>query len=473
MVLNGSRSHFYRWLGVLTTILLFSVCGGAKVAGQSTEFPGYLFGLQVLNLSDQVNTCTLAAYDEAGNQIGITIVDSLSPLAPQTWGPLPNLPEDNRSVVVTCQYPYAMITNVLSSDFGAAGSYVVPTTGATEVYLPLLNKENSGYTTWYTVQNLGLEEATVEVTYSDGTTIAPLVIPPLAARNVFQSSESHAQAIFAATLASDQPIRAAVLQEGDGIIFAHTGVALAGGGTIPPPEGIQGSTGVNAGTASSETLIFPLVNANNAGYVTGIQILNGGDEATSVTVSYTPSDAGSACTETRSIAAGTSRTFALAAFTSGTSASDCLAGRRFIGSAVVTDNSTGQPLTGIVNQLLPGQNGEAYVAFAPEEATNSLVMPLIMDRNGGYFTGFSVQHVGGPESVVTCVFSNSTYTVSATLGEGEALVDLQQGRINDGYVGSGVCTAVNDDTKIVAVVNELQLGGTGDQFLVYEGIPLP
>jgi len=69
--------------------------------------------------------------------------------------------------------------------------------------------------------------------------------------------------------------------------------------------------------AGSPNPVMPLVNANNNGYVTGIQIQNIGTQPTDVTLSYTPSAAGSACTETQTIPAGQSKTFALAAFANG------------------------------------------------------------------------------------------------------------------------------------------------------------
>jgi hypothetical protein len=460
-----------RWAATAFIILAFGTIGGLRATGQSTAYPAYAVGMLVTNLSDQTNECVRTSYNPDGTQIGLPFIETIPPYGAKTWFPLSHLPPENPAVFVTCEYPYALLTNILASDFSAAGSYVVPVTGTNHVTLPLLNKENNGYTTWYSLQNVDESWAQVEITYSDGTTVAPLSIPPYADRQVFQSEEDHPQAIFAGTLSSDRPIRAAVLQEGDGIIFAYTGVPSSHGGTVPPPEEWAGYRHATMSTVASENPVFPLVNANNGGYVTGIQILNGGDKATDVTVAYTPSAAGSGCTETRSIAAESGATFALAAFANG-AASDCTAGERFIGSAMVTANSTAQPLTGIVNQLLPGVKGEAYVGFAAEEATDSLIMPLIMDRNSGFYTGFSVQHVGGPESEVNCIFVNSAYTISGTLRKGEALVDIQQNQIADGYIGSCICTADNEDTKIVAVVNQVgeQIGV--DNLLVYEGLAL-
>ncbi|MEZ4610219.1 MAG: hypothetical protein R2838_08230 [Caldilineaceae bacterium] len=147
--------------------------------------------------------------------------------------------------------------------------------------------------------------------------------------------------------------------------------------------------------------------------------------------------AGDACTETRTIAPGASSTFAFIAFANGDS-STCTAGAKFIGSGQVTANSTNQPLVGIVNQLLPGVNGEAYNAFAPTDGSSTLVMPLIMDRNNGYFTGFAVANIGNSTTTVNCTFSatdkvpNPTYKVNANLAPGESVADLQQNKIGRG-----------------------------------------
>ncbi len=173
----------------------------------------------------------------------------------------------------------------------------------------------------------------------------------------------------------------------------------------------------NAGSVSP---VMPLVNANYFGYITGIQIKNGGASATSVTISYTPSLAGAACTETQSVPAGGSATFALYAFSvAGTTSSTCTFGSTFQGTARVTTNSASMPLTAIVNQSNSSVGtGEAYSGFDPAAATAKLVMPLIMDRNYGYFTGFNVMNVGAAATTVTCSFTNSARTVSASVPSG-------------------------------------------------------
>jgi hypothetical protein len=143
-------------------------------------------------------------------------------------------------------------------------------------------------------------------------------------------------------------------------------------------------------------------------------------------------------------------------------------GEQFVGSAEVSANSADQPLVAIVNQLHPTNNkGAAYGGFDPAAGTDAVAMPLIMDRNYGYFTGFSVANVGSTETTVTCTYTNNAHTDSATLAPGEALAAVQLGVLADLYVGSATCTA-DGGGSIVGIVNELNTASAGDAFLVYE-----
>jgi hypothetical protein len=344
----------------------------------------------------------------------------------------------------------AAIVNILSAAFDAAGSFRYDSTGAATVYLPLLNHDNSGFTTWFTVQNLGDGAADVQVAYSDGTS-ATAVIGRDQSHVFHQARENHPQAVFGGVVTSDQPIFVYVLQENSEIIFAYTGF-----------------------TSGTPNPVFPLINANNPnnhGYITGLQIQNAGASGTSVTVAYTPSVAGTACTETQVIEAGGSKTFALAAFEHG-APSTCAAKERFVGAARVSQNSANQPLIGIGNQLLPGVNGGVYAAFDPAQAKHKVVMPLIMDHNAGFSTGFNLQNVGEITATVDCTFSDQAYTLSRVLQPGEVSTDLQQNQIANGYVGGATCTASPSGARIVSVVNELGSNIEVDQLLVYEGVAL-
>ena len=406
----------------------------------------YNSGFQVKNL-DASNSATIQItfYNQSGT-VAATVDGAIAAGGSNTYFPLDAVSEGfNGSVVISSDRDIRAITNVLGNGLDYGASYGGFTAGAGTVRVPLLMKANSGYNTWFNVQNAGSSATTVNVTYSDSVTASCANLEPGAACTLDQSTEAHAAGwVGSATVTASEPIVVTVMEVGPTTLFAYGGF-----------------------TSGSTDVAMPLINANNAGYVTGVQIMNMGSSSTNVTVSYTPSLAGTACTETKTVPAGQSETFALYAFATGAD-STCVAGEKFIGSASVSANSASQDLVAIVNQLNTGANkGAAYEGFDPTSATNSVVMPLIMDRNSNYFTGFSVLNVGSAQTTVNCTFTGSTHTESATPDPGGAMTPLQNGVIADGYVGSATCTA-GSGGEIVGIVNELNSVLTGDAFLVYD-----
>jgi hypothetical protein len=393
---------------MLVLSLILSVLSASQVFGAG-KFT-YTSGFQVQDLSGAGANVTISYYDQDGAKVAEG-TDTIAADSSATYFPIDSvggtslgLTSFNGSIVVSADNQVGAVVNVLSSDFSAAASYVGSSAGATSVQLPLLMQGNSGFDTWFNVQNTGTDTANVTVSYSDGTSATASVAAGSAA-TFDQATESHSSAVFSADITSDQPIVAAAMQESSTVMFAYSG--FTGGVTNP---------------------VMPLVNANNANFITGIQIQNAGDTDTEVTLSYTPAvfggtALGTACTETQTIASGASGTFALFAFNSveaqANTSTTCTALERFVGSAVVTANTgatdgTAQPLAAIANQL-SGSSGEAYNGFDASAATSSVVMPLIMDRNSGYYTGFNLMNVGTTDATVSCSFSNNTATIDLTL----------------------------------------------------------
>lgn len=440
-------------LTLAAALALAALAGtGPQPAHAQTLFPGYTSGIQVANLSpSQTAAITLNAYKADGSAGGTPLSDQIPANASKTYFPISNVEAGfSGSVVIGSNQNVAGIVNIMAivnGQYVATAAYVGRTAGASTLRMPLLMKENGGFTTWFAVQNAGSTTTNVSVSYSDGTSAGPVEIKPGAAKVFYQSLETHGAKTFAATVTSDNdtPLVGTVLQESTKILYAST--AFTGGDANPQ---------------------FPLVNVNNANTRTGIQIQNIGDTATDVTLSYTPSAAGTPCTEMHTIQPGASETYTFVAFESGVPGSNCVPKEKFVGSAKVTANSANQPLVGIANQLAPAY-GEAYVSFAGSDAGSTVVMPLIMDRNSGYFTGFSVQNVGDTTAEVTCTFQNSSRTFTKVLAPGAALLDLQNGQLGERYVGSAICAASEANAKLVGVVN--QLGNRpGDQLSVYEAV---
>jgi hypothetical protein len=430
-----------RSITIIFTLLLILAAFSVASAGKFS----YLSGIQVQNLAAVDANVQLSYYNQDGSLDGSvpTIIPANSST---TFFPVDATEGFDGSVVISADQPVAAISNILGDLGVAAASYVGSGAGDTSVSLPLLFQNNAGFDTWFNVQNTGTADATVDVAYSDGTTVLDVVIAPGAAHTFDQATETHGLAVFSGVVSSDQPVAVAVIQESVGVMFAYTGFTT---GTPDP--------------------VLPLINANNSGYITGVQIQNTGATPTDVTVSYT-AVVGTDCTETLTIPADSSTTFALLAFSGTHAGENCAnAPTTFVGSAQVTGNTAGNDLVAIVNQLKIGVNGGAYGSFDAAAATDTVVMPLIMDRNSGYFTGFNVQNVGDADTTVTCTFTNSTHTETATLSPGEAMNALQFNQLADGYVGSATCSADASGT-IIGVVNELGPSGTADQLLVYEAI---
>jgi hypothetical protein len=414
----------------------------------------YNSGISLQNLENAIANIDILFYLPDGTlDPNSPYHDTIDPLGSKVYFPVPAANGFAGSVVIQSDVQIASISNILGNNGLAAAAYDGSNGGSTTALLPLLMANNSGYNTWFNVQNAGADPASVTVTYSDAA-VATATIASGAAHTFDQKLETHPGKVFSAIVTSDKDVVATTIEENTSVMFAYSG--FSSGSSAP---------------------VFPLINANNSGYVTGINIQNSGTTDTSVTVTYTPSAAGTQCTETQTVAAGKSGTFALYAFAGAPlpgMTTTCTV-QKFIGSAKVTANTADQPLTGVVNQLKGSINGGAYGAFSADAATGKVVLPLIMNANSGYWTSISIMNVGVASTDVTCVFTPYGSVVlpvlHATLAPNAGVSFLQAAGDEFGttkYIGGATCTT-SPVGQIVAVVNELGASASADQLLVYEG----
>lgn len=433
----------------------------------------YESSIQVRNLSGDSGEITLMFYDLTGAVVGDPFVDPIAANETKSYyqGTMPVDTGFNGSVVVTSLLPIAAMSNLVGlNSSNSAISYAAYggfSSGSDTVYLPTLMKDNWGYNTFYYVQNTGSLTTDVAITYNDGTTNSITGLEPGQSAVISQKTETHTPKVFSGALsASASSIAVTVIEEGN-TLFAYDG--FGSGATNP---------------------LFPLVNENNYGYFTGIQIQNTGAADTIVTVSYTPSLSGTACTETRTVTAGGSATFAQFVFynsqteTDPAFDTDCVMGSTFIGSGVVSGNTASAELVAVINQLeLASNKGGAYGGFDVANAQASIIYPLIMDRNYGYFTSWSIVNVGSADiaigdldcsvtgkdglgSAVDIIISND-----AVIGINESWTLNHQGVIANGFVGGATCVGPAG-AKLVGTSNQLGVGSlwTGkDTLLVSEG----
>jgi len=441
---------------VISTLLLALLF--MTVPAAFGQIATYNTGFQVQNLSD-TNTATIdITYYNQDGSVDTTVTDTIAAGSSKTYFPIDATVGFNGSVVISADQSVAAITNILGDGLAFGASYESFSGGAGEVSLPLIMKGNSGFNTRFNVQNAGGAATDVTIDYSNSTcsdSITGLQPGAAATRDQLDNTCLPAGYVGSATVTAGAggSVVATVLEVGPDTLFAYNG--FTGGSTSP---------------------VMPLVNANNSGFITGIQVQNAGAAATDVTLNYTPvTGLGTACSETKTVAAGESETFALYAFTFGgdpnPGTDNCAFGLTFVGGATVSQSGS-EPLVTIVNQLnIAAAKGAAYNGFDPTAAADTVVMPLIMDRNSNFWTGFNIQNAGSGNATVTCDFvqsngSNNSSATSPSLAAGEAWNHLQLNQLGDGWVGSATCSG-GAGSSLLAVVNELQTGAAGDQFFAY------
>lgn len=455
----------------LAILFVFALALGVVATPAQAAVPvEYESSIQVRNLTDTAGMITLSFYNLAGTVVGTPLTDNIAANETKSYyqSTMPVTTGFIGSVVISANVEIAAMSNLVGLDAAVKpvsyAAYSGFGQGAMSAYLPTLFKDNYGYNTFFYVQNTGTENTAVTIQYSDGTTSSLPAIAPGQSAVVNQKSETHTPKVFSGIATSSvAPIAVTVVEEGP-TLFSYTGF---GAGAVDP--------------------LMPLINQNNYGYFTGVQIMNTGAADTVVTVEYTPSLGGTACVETRTLAAGTSKTFSQFVFyvaqnESGDPAfaTDCTMGETFIGSAKVTANTAAAPLVAVVNQLQPtAVKGGAYVAFDPAQGGPKIVYPLIMDRNYGYFTSHSIVNVGtAPIGVdeLSCLFTGTSKAgpVSKTIKNNVAIpVDgswtlNHEGLLGDGFVGGATCTGPAG-ALLVGTSNQLGAGTGVDTLLVSEG----
>lgn len=405
----------------------------------------YTSGFNLQNLGGDTAQVIVDFYNANGDIVA-SMPDSINAGAQKIYYPLSSVPDGFAgSAVVSSSQPLAAIVNVLgnvtNNTAQRGDAYAGFTAGGTAVNLPLIMKNNYGIFTWFNVQNTGSNQTTVTVKYSPGTCTEQFTIKPGAAHTFDQAANTclGASYIGAANITADQPLVATVMQVSKDSLLAYNGF-----------------------TDSATSLVMPSVQSNYYKAGTSVNIQNTGAQDTVVELSYTPSAGfpGKACKESHNVPAGQAVIFGWPQMpagcgTQGTGVTDTTNGG-FVGSAKITGNSTNQKLVAIVNQVTRGAaNGSAYDAINPAKATAKVSMPLIMDRNYGLWTGFSIANVGAQATTINCTFTNApSYTVSKTLQPGEAVTEPQLNKVGDKYAGAGTCTASGGDALIAGVVNE-------------------
>jgi hypothetical protein len=450
---------------------------------RSSGFGGvtYNSSLQIQNLSPSAGAVYLRYYNQDGSLAGSSTPSvagnsslTINPINDVPVGFIGSLEADSDANI---RIVNNLTTSAPASLFAATNAL---SAGSTAINLPLIMCGNSGFDTWFNVQNIGNADATVNIIYTAGgagtsSSEGPVTIRPGAALTFNQAAGSTTRNcsnglggrfVGSATISnnsSNQPLVAEVME------INTTNLPL-----------LLGYTGFASG---SSTVQLPLIMANNGNFYTSIQVQNLGFINTAVTVSYSPNTGGGGnpTAEIFALAPGAAKTIIQNGVPPGNgSLNNWDSIGRYVGGAAVT-NSYGQPLAVIVNQqrlsVAPFM-GSAYEGFDPGQATRFASAPLIMANNSTYYTSIQVLNIsayaenvvitygpntgggGNPTAEIFTLAPGSTKTIiqnGAPPGNGS----LNNWNLIGRYVGSAVISA--DNGNVLAILNQQSFSYPGDQ----------
>jgi hypothetical protein len=319
-----------------------------------------------------------------------------------------------------------------------AASYNVPSPSS-QVYLPLIMQDASGWTTTMTIQNPTGTPAYVQADLANTAGLRvgslPLALPPWGSQTLMPREVVGVTAGFvgSASLSASVPITVVVNQDRDGFNRA----AYAGFGS------------------GAATLAAPLVFRAYNGWSTGIQVQNLGASPATVTVTYTGTGVQGSAGDAAVIPPLASASFYQPA-------SRALADG-FVGSAMVRSLG-GQPIAAVVNEVRADGSAMSYPGIAG--GTDSLQAPLLFKHYNGWDTGIQLLNLSPTSALAMVSYSgavaDSTQAIDmAMLPPGRPITLYQPAQLllPDGFVGSASIDSAGAG-KLVGLVNEVRAGTT-------------
>jgi hypothetical protein len=415
---------------------------------QAAEVTSYSSGFQIQNLSqsDAANI-TIKFYNRSDGTLAATTPSASIPAGSfSSFFTLSAVPVGfDGSAIIESDQPVAAVSLLYgNSNREHVDTYGGFSSGATSVFLPLIQKNNYQIFTWFNVQNTASSDAHITVNYPGTYTGNPCaetatIKPNAAARFDQKTNTCLPDGVYSATITSDQPVAVIVVE-----VYSTYQTLL------PMIEAYSGFTDVGVTNP-----VFPSVQSGWYGSVNGIRIMNTGDTDTTVTLHFTPSVGfpGAVCDETKLITAGQSVSFAngysrLMAPACRTLQSGYTA---FVGSARVTANTANQTLVAISHQNSnTTAMGSTTNGFDTASATTALAFPLVVDRYNGATSGMVLYNAGSSDAHVTCTFTGTSFTLSLTIAPGIGQANPLKNLIADSYLGASYCTS---DQPILGIGN--------------------
>lgn len=443
---------------MLVVFLVGAVAASPKAVYAAT-IPAYESSIQIQNLDEvAVANISIAYYNPDGSLAVLPapytnpVTDTVQPGSSNTYLPIHPDVGFKGSVVVSSDKEIAIISNLtIAATNRALGTYTGVASGGPSLFFPLIDKRNN--VSVFSIQNASSVVANYVIDFVPEPTGSFADIPDVPGTLQPGAAATYNMADY----------NGANPWLGSIKVTASTG-AIAGvvsnvNATVPasPTNGVY-----NGFSAGSATAILPLIMENNNGNRTGTSCQNLGPGAATITMSYTPSEG---FPERPDDVFENVPENGIAV-----KVMDYQGTTKWVGSSTVTV-SDGASIACVVNQTRPAKkNSNLYEGFNPIAATDTVVMPLIMTKNGSTtktFTAFSIASVDGNNIDVTCDWkpSEGFADIADTTKSGAAvLVFSQQTGFSAGdtrWIGSAVCTEASGKS-IVAVVNQSREGLPAD-----------
>ena len=264
------------------------------------------------------------------------------------------------SATVTSNQPVAVTLMQLGTGgFNILMGYNGFTSASQEVALPLIMANNSGYYTGMQIQNAGNSATTATVDY--GANLGGSYNPPNDTCNL-DPGESCTLIQNSGPWTGNKFVGSATVSASGELVVIVNQVSLGSGGKGPfgtAYEGFDPSVATN-------NIIAPLIMANNSGYYTGVQVMNVGGSACSVSMDYGPNTQGgfNPATENFSIDPDESWTVIQQGSSPANGGSNNWGTNKYVGSAEISGTGSCE-LIAIINEAasLAGDNLFTYIGY--------------------------------------------------------------------------------------------------------------
>jgi hypothetical protein len=202
------------------------------------------------------------------------------------------------------------------------------------------------------------------------------------------------------------------------------------------------------------TLYAPTI-VNNAygGYTTGIGLLNQGNSATDVTITYR--DGAGTVIKIQTVTGLAAHAYQ--ALYSGDTTLALPTG--FAGTATIS--SSGQLLGAIVNETGPGGQFSSYDAV-PSGSTVLNAPVALNNAYGGYYTGMGIQNTSASAGTVSVTYYDNAGTATAKSFNiaGNGSLGVYQGSATDGPAAGAYTAVIQSSLPLAAIVNEVAPSST-------------